>query len=433
MNTRKPLGLTMIGWAIGTALGIGPLLNATWAAEANYDESRVPEYALPDPLRQENGQQVKTVEVWRDQRRPELLRLFETHVYGRTPGATKRMEFKVRSVDPTALEGKATRKEVTITFKGLAGERDLDLLIYLPNGRSGAVPAFLGLNFRGNHTIHDDPGITVSRDSTNAESGAANRGAAAARGSSGGRWPVEMILARGYALVTAYYGDLEPDRADGWRWGVRMLFDPNPGNPEYPADAWGAIGAWAWGLSRAMDYLATDQAIDRDRVALLGHSRLGKTALWAGAQDERFKIVISNNSGCGGAALSRRQFGETVGRINQAFPHWFNARFKEYGGRENRLPVDQHQLIALMAPRPVYVASAAEDLWADPKGEFLSALAAEPVYRLFGHAGVGVDVLPPVDQPVGDYVGYHIRTGKHDVTAYDWEQYLDFADRHFRK
>jgi hypothetical protein len=426
MKIRRLLGRAELGWTFGVLLMGGLSPTAAWAAEANYDESRVPDYILPDPLRQENGRPVKSAQVWREQRRPELLRLFESHVYGRTPGPTKRMEFKVLSVDPAALGGKATRKEVTIHFGGATGGPELRLLIYVPNGRERPAPAFLGLNFNGNHTIHADPGITIA-------GGGGERAAVPDRGSSSRRWPVETILDRGYALVTAWYGDLEPDRADGWKEGVRKLFRPNPGSRDYPSDAWGAIGAWAWGLSRAMDYLETDADIDGDRVALLGHSRLGKTALWAGAQDERFKLVISNNSGCGGAALSRRQFGETVERINQVFPHWFCARFKEYGAREDRLPVDQHQLIALIAPRPVYVASAAEDLWADPRGEFLAALAAEPVYRLLGRAGLGVNDPPPLDHAVGDFIGYHIRSGKHDVTDYDWAQYLGFADRHIGK
>ncbi len=403
---------------------------------ARLDDSPVPPYSLPDPLLCADGTMVRDPATWQAKRRPELRGLLTREVYGRAPvGRPGQMHSEVTSVDRKALGGAATRKEVTIWFApGHAGPA-LHLLIYLPNAEAhpGPWPAFLGLNFYGNHTVHRDPGITLSEAWIPSEAPGAvdHRATDAARGSDASKWQIEAVLARGYASVTAYCGDVCPDRPDGMSAGVNGWLG-RPDANDRAGDAWGAIGIWAWGLSRALDYLETDRDIDAKRVALHGHSRLGKAALWAGAQDQRFALVISNDSGCGGAALNKRIHGETVASINQAFPHWFCRNFRRYDNNEAALPVDAHELLALIAPRPLYVASAEDDDWADPRGEFLAVRAAEPVYRLFGRTGPDGDDVPPVNQPEGDALRYHIRTGKHDMTAYDWSCYLDFADRWLR-
>ena len=393
--------------------------------DTNYDEAKVPKYELPDPLVCFDGRAVTDARMWREVRRPEILDAFAEHVYGCVPPLTTQLRFEVTSVEPQALEGLATRKEVRIHLFEPEDAPWIDLLLFVPNSATAPVPAFLGLNY-GNQGVHPDAGITPSRN------------AVCQRGEHAHRWPLEMILKRGYAVASFHGGDIELDRhgsgcrftTEGWQKGVRYRTAQQQGRTEPADDQWGSISVWAWGLSRVLDYLETDAAIDARRVAVFGHSRTGKTALWAGAQDERFALAISNNSGQGGASLARRRFGESVAASYSLSGIWYCKNYRQYGKNEAALPVDAHMLIACIAPRPVYVASAEQDRWADPRGEFLAARHAEPVFRLLGREGLGVEEMPPVNQPVGKTIGYHIRSGDHDITPYDWQQYLDFADQH---
>jgi hypothetical protein len=395
----------------------------------NYDESKIPAYTIPDALTLADGSKVKDAQTWNQKRRPELMALFEDQVYGKTPSKEVPLRTSKAVVDPKARGGKAIRKQVTLYFSDRNDGPQLHLLIYLPAKSIGPVPVFVGLNFGGNHTVDADPGI-LSNDvwvKDPAGSGKWTRLPPDDRthGSGAANWQVEKILAHGYGLATAYYYDIEPDFVGGMEYGVRPLF-PDPEN-------WSALGAWAWGLSRIADYLRTDKSIDSDHIALIGHSRLGKAALWAAAQDTRFALVISNESGKGGASLLKRGYGETTDHLNGAFPHWFNPAYKQYTGHPEKLPVDGNELLALIAPRPLYVASAEGDQGSDPKGEFLSAANVGRVYELFGKKGLGANQMPPLNQPVMHDVAYHVRDGKHDVTEFDWDQYLTFADLHWSK
>jgi hypothetical protein len=420
------------------ALASPALVPAAEPAPPNYDESKVPAYTLPDPLVCIDGTPVRDAKTWQTRRRSELLNLFAREVYGRTPsGRPADMHWETTSVDRRALGGKATRKEITVWFTAKKDGPKMHLLVYQPNGAGAPWPVFLGLNYFGNHCVNADPGITLSRAWMRTSAPAHivdNRATEATRGYHASRWNIETVIDRGYATATVYYGDLCPDNDHGIEESVGAMFRTGSVSQRAP-DAWGSIGIWAWGLSRALDCLEGDRELDAKRVAVHGHSRLGKTALWAGAQDERFALVISNNSGAGGAALAKRIYGETVGISNSRHSTpWYALNYRRYNDNEAALPVDQHELLALIAPRPLHVASAAEDRGADPKGEFLSVKAADPVFRLLGRKGLGVTAMPAIDHPVlGDGLAYHVRTGVHDITLYDWQQYLDFADRNLKK
>lgn len=376
------------------------------AKPAQYSEDIA--YTLPDPLVCTDGTKVKNKKMWMQRRRPELLEMFETQMYGKAPAAPSGMRFKLLGEDKTALEGLATRKEVKIVFDK---KRSVTLLMYVPNAVKKA-PVFLGINFYGNQTIASDSAITAPDDATLKKYGIHNY---FGRGEKASPWPLEYLLGHGYAVATFTRDDIDPDFDDGFLNGVHPL--AGGGKEKFHApDQWGSIAAWAWGLSRAMDYLVTDSDIDASRVAVFGHSRLGKAALWAGASDERFALVISNCSGCAGAALSRRRVGETIEAVNRRFPHWFCGNFQKYNGREDEMPFDQHELLALVAPRALYVASAEEDRWADPHGEQLAAQEASKVWKLFGSKAAGK-------------VGCHLRAGKHALTLEDWQHYVAFADK----
>ena len=404
----------------------------------NYDEAKIPTYQLPELLTCNDGTRVETKEDWTGKRRGEILQHFKEHVYGEMPAApTQNVRPQSEVVKEVTIEAKIVprgdgtdtvtirMKEVKIFLGANKSGPVVNLLLFMPADISPSHPILLAYNFNGNHTVHESPEITKSE--TWSRDGKKLTPDDKTRGVSSSRWPIGMIVQRGYAVGTMYYGDVDPDFDDGFKNGVHALF---PKLQERP-DNWSSIGAWAWAAQRVMDYFETDSDINQKYVALLGHSRLGKTALWAGATDERFALVISNNSGCGGAALARRQIGETVARINEKFPHWFCDKHKDYSGNENKMPVDQHMLIALMAPRPVYIASAKEDRWADPRGEFLSAYHAEAAWNLFDEKGLGLTEpqMPATERLIGHRIGYHIRNGKHDVTEYDWKAFLNFFGR----
>ena len=345
-------------------------------------------------------------EVWENSRRKEILRMFSELVYGKSPLPPEKIYSEVLESDDNALEGKAIKKIIKVGFNAPRGFFSFPLTMYVSKIPDKKVPAFLLINIKKKHMLDLSQNITSEY------------------------WPVEYIVSRGYAAVHFDVWDIDTDTDDGFVNGIIPYFqDVTQRKP----DDWATIAAWAYGASRAMDYLETDELIDASKVAVIGHSRGGKTALWCSAQDERFYLTISNNSGCTGAAVSRGKVGETVKNINDRFPYWFCENYKKFNNKEDSMPFDQHMLLALIAPRLLYVASATKDTWADPKSEFLSCVLAEEIYKMYGLKGLeydGDEELPPPEHPLHNgSIGYHLRTGGHDLFLYDWKCYLDFADK----
>jgi len=445
---RSRNGSKLVKWfvlltVVVSGLGNTPVSLAQQIRPPNYDETLVPKLNLPSVLQtpvpakvtdiDPNAPKVSTTEAWQTHRLA-LVSMLAEQEYGQLPVA--QVETKAECFDDAVavLGGKPQpnirRRQFAITLERAGKSVRIDMILWSPKG-SDRAPCFVGLNFRGNQSTCDDPNVRLTTSWCDARNPGVenNRATEASRANQSERWPISEIIEQGFAVATAHYGDIDPDFDDGFENGVHSLF------PEFRCDAenpnrWGSIGAWAWGLSRMADVLQKTDGIHSDALFVLGHSRLGKTALWAGATDERFRIVISNNSGCGGAALSQRAYGESVARINTSFPHWFTRNFRRFNDHEETMHFDQHHLIAAIAPRPVYIASATKDRWADPRGELLSGFFASPAYELHGKPGFTAQELPEPNTPIGSTsIGYHIREGEHDMLLYDWQQFMTFAKK----
>ena len=401
----------------------------------NYNEKAIPPLALPDPLKCEDGRVIKTAEEWNKFRRPELMELFQKHFYGKILPMPAKTEYLVLSDKPDDFDGLARRREIKIIFHGENGiSHEVIALLYTPNNAKGKVPLFAGVHFAGNHAVTTDPEITATglrfpRTRQECQEWEGRRGKLS------GNYFAKLLVSRGYALVSCCYHDIFPDRIDGWKDSVFRLFATEQ-ELQQRLPGYSSIGAWSWGISRLIDCALTFPEIDASKIACFGHSRLGKTSLWEGACDERIGLVCVNDSGCGGAAPSRRLIGETLFSMchcNVFGQYWFTDEVSKNCLHPERYPMDQHEAIALVAPRAIAIHSATEDIWADPKGEYLSAYYAGPVFKLFGKKGLESREQPPADTPVGDTVSYLFRTGRHSLHQKDWEHYLDVADKLFFK
>jgi len=396
----------------------------------NYTEANVGTYTLPDPLKCTDGTAVTDADTWMTKRRPEIVELFEDNQFGRAPDRPKDMSFDVFDKGTPAFDGKAIRRQVTVYFSADKAGPQMDLLLYLPAQAGKPMPVLLNASFVANNVAVDDPGVKVGRRWDPRE----KKRVPATQPARFGRLNVTSILDQGFGMATVNYSDIDPDALGAISGGVRALY-LKPGQTEPAPDEWGSIAAWAWGLSRALDYLQTDSGVDGKRVALFGVSRLGKTVLWTAAADTRFALVIASCSGEGGAALSRRNYGETIKHLVEPtrYPYQFCANYAKYADHVDQLPVDGHMLVSLIAPRPVLLQTGDTDRWSDPKGEFLAAVAAGPVFQLLGKEGLGTDIMPQANKPILHTLGYTMHSGGHGSMPSDWEQYFAFMRMHLQK
>lgn len=396
----------------------------------NYDEKRIPPYTLPDLLTCYDGRKIETAEEWMTYRRGELLEAFREYMYGKEIPLPDHTTYEVLEEMPDVHQALGTRRQIKLTFTMDDGRsHSAIMLLYLPVKKraNGKSPVFVGLTFDGNHGVEPDPAII--------KTGSPQAMEQKPRGSQYFRFPLDYLLWRGYAVAVVSYHDFFRDEVGGWQHSIFDLFYPREQLAQGRLEEYSAIGAWSWGISRMMDYLETVPEIDPEKAVVFGHSRLGKTALWTGVRDERFKLICVNDSGCGGAALSRRLYGETLYSMHvySSFAFWFCGKLAQYALTPEKLPLDQHALIALAAPRSVAVHSATLDQWADPTSEYLSAYHAGPVYRLFGLETLTSENPPPPDTPVGTDISYFCRTGGHSIIMADFEHYLNRADALFGK
>lgn len=401
--------------------------------EIIFNEDLVPDYTLKDPLIANDGHRVETPEDWR-KRRKELQAIFEENIYGKIPDLPYEVSIEILEDWAPAFDGIGKRKQVKLIISTEYGSQSANMLIYAPKNTEQPVPAFLGLNFMGNQTIENDPNIIATKvwlmkRSDTGESTVEEK--VMDRGMIDAGWPVKRVIQEGFALATACYGDFDPDYHDNYQNGLHGIFT-KPGQ-ERTSDDWGSVCLWGFGLSRMLDVLEEEPEIDASKVAVVGTSRLAQTSLWAGIRDERFFMIIDNESGCGGSALNKRRFGESVYAINLRFPHWYCTNFEKYNDNESELPMDTHGILAMAAPRPLYIGTAVEDSWSDPKGMYLAAKAASPVYEFLGKPGLPMKEFPEVSQTdFSGFIGFHHRTGGHGVNEFDWIQFIEFFKQHLK-